>query len=191
MDRLIAALEREAAERASEILDQARAEASRIREAAEREVGRERAQVLDRGETAARIAAARRRAEASRKAARAVLEAREELLERVFGAAREALDEAGRSTAYREALPRHLAEALRFIDGGAVVTCGPDLAEDVRRAIADRPDVEVRTDPAAPPGFAVGSMDGRVAVEGGLAERLARRADLLAIEILTRLEAGR
>lgn len=191
MDRLIAALEREAAERASQILDEARTDASRIREAAEREVGRERARLLERGETAARIAAARRRAEATRKAARSVLEARMELLDRVFGAARAALGETGRSTAYREALPRHLAEALRFFDGDAIVTCDPDLAGDVRKALRGRTDVEVRVDPEAPAGFAVRSADGRVSVEAGLAERLARRADGLAIEVLARLEGRR
>lgn len=189
MDQLIAAVERVAAERAAQILAEARAEAARIREAAEREVERERARLLDREEAEARARAARRRVEARRTAARSVLEARAQLLEGVFRVARAGFDAAGRSAAYRVALPRHLAATLRFLEEqGAVVTCGPDIAGTVREALQDRPDVEVRVDPAAPPGFAVRSPDNRVTVEGGLAERLARRRDALAIEVLAQLE---
>ena len=189
MEQLIAALEREAAEHAAQLLAESRAEAARIREAAESEVARERARLLERDEAAARARAGRRWVEARLEAARSVLGARAELLERVFEVARAGLDSAGRSAAYEEALPGHLAAAVSFFEEEAVVvTCGPHLAETVRKELRDRSDIEVQVDPAAPPGFAVRSRDGRVTVEAGLGERLARRKDALAIEVLARLE---
>lgn len=190
MDELIAALERKARAQAEEILSEARAEAGRIRDDAEREVDRRVAPGLAEKEAAWRAAASRRVAGARRAGARVVLRARERLLDRVFERARAHLDEAARGGTYRAGLAERLQRALSYPAGPAEIACAPALVDAIAEALAGSDEVTVEADPSIGPGFLVRGADGSVEIDETLSGRLDRARPALSIHVVRRLEGA-
>lgn len=191
LEDLIAALEAKAEAEAEARLEEARARARSIAADVERRLAALTAQrVADREtelrrQTEARIAAARRGVRS------AVLEARAELLERVFAAARTKLeDEVIDSPVYLRELPRHLEEMLAYLGDHATVRCPPALLDPVREALGTTSTLTVSASPDAPPGVVATSGDGRVVVDNSLTGRLDRLRGRLAIELAAELEAA-
>lgn len=176
---LIARLEREADARSFELDAQAGAEAEKLRAEATRssEERRERELATRREERRTTLDAAL--AEARRKMRGARLTAQHALLARVFARARELVPEVARSPAYLQAVPQHLAEARRFVEGLEVeVRCPPELAALLPGAVAD---------PAVAPGVVVKAVDGSVHLDNTLPARLQRLEARLAVELLAQL----
>lgn len=90
---------------------------------------------------------------------------------------------------YLTALGAELAEALKFVDGDdAVVRCSLRLEPAVRKALSDRPRVQVEPEEEMGTGFIVVGAGGSVVVDGQLETRIDRLASSLAIEIHARLQ---
>jgi vacuolar-type H+-ATPase subunit E/Vma4 len=189
LDHLLGALERDGSAQAEDLLVQARATVAAIAREADELVARRRADVLGGRETELRGAAQAALGETRRTGRRAVLTARQRLLERVFGAARGLFFEALASEAYRaRALPEHLAEALGAVgDEPAVIRCPETLVPAVRAAVARKKHLTVQGDPAAPPGIRVVTTDGAIEVDNTLEGRLDRLRARLALEVLAKL----
>lgn len=199
LETLVAALEREAEERARAVLAEATERARRIRQRTQEEVEERRTARLREHRRRLEAEAGRREAKVRRQVEEVVLTARAELLEGIFAEARGRLAAALETDAYREVLPAHLEEALRFVDSGrreAEVVVPPALEAAVERILSSR-DGEgspstapprIVADAEAPPGVTVRTTDGHVTVDNSLPGRLARRRDLLAMRILDRLE---
>jgi vacuolar-type H+-ATPase subunit E/Vma4 len=176
----IAALQREATERAEHLLAEARAERARRREAR-----------LEDERRALRRELAGRRSEARRAARARVLRSREACLDAVFARARSAVEadpallpEAGEIAARVEA-------ALAALPPGpAVFTCSPGVAEAVEAALRDRDDARVEVAPDASPGFLARGAEGRLEVDARWEALLEQRREELAIELLHRLAEG-
>lgn len=188
LEHLLEALERDASAQIEQLLAHARAEADRLTAAGS-------AALLRRREDARAVGARSRDQEvehavtlARRRARRAVLEARERLLERVFVAARAALPAAAAGAAYRAVLPAALAGALAALgDEPAVIRCPEALAADVERLRPiDRASVAV--DAATGSGFRLTTVDGKVEVDDTLEVRLDRLRPILARRVLAQLE---
>jgi vacuolar-type H+-ATPase subunit E/Vma4 len=180
LDVLLASLRRDARAEREEVLAAARTAAETLSADSGRRLDEQRDAVIAR-ERARLSADAERRLGAARRAARDdVLRARQELLDRVFAAARGLLPDAGLTDAYRAALPARLARALTFAGGGPVeVLCPAALVPSVRELVASREEVRVRVMPDILAGLRVRSADGRVEVEDTLEARLeAERAEL-------------
>jgi vacuolar-type H+-ATPase subunit E/Vma4 len=189
--QLLEALEREARAQAEAVLEEARAAAATVTRDADERLALRRADALGAREAELRAAGEAMLAEARRSGRRRVLEARRQLLERVFVAARALFPAAMTEPAYGAALPGHLAEALRAVgDGPAAVRCPEALVTSVRAAVADRKDVAVRGDAAAPPGVTVVTADDVIEVDDTLDGRLERLRPQLSLEVLARLETS-
>lgn len=191
LEHLLAALEREAAERAQALIAGARAESDRIAAAAEERVTRRRRETLGPREAALRATAERTLAETRRAARRAQLEARGRLLDRVFAAARELGPPAVAGDAYRRALPAFLAQALACVGAApAVIRCSPALARPIRALVAtlEREGLTVEPDARVGSGFVLTTGDGKISVDHTLEARLARAESRLALEALRALD---
>lgn len=198
IDTLLETLEANGRKRAADILREARAEARRIRERADREETRRRGELLAGLERELRAELSGELARVRGEGRRAALEARRDLLERVFERAGDRLPSALGSTAFRGALPTRMTTAWRYLPAGeAVVSCPPELEAVVRSAIERHEPgrgpgghltgIEVEPDPGAAAGFLLRSGDGGVVVDDTLAGRLARRRPELEIAVLERL----
>jgi vacuolar-type H+-ATPase subunit E/Vma4 len=189
LDHLLAALERDGGAQAEALLTQARAMAAAITREADELVARRRADALGMRGTELRGVAEVALGEARRGARRAVLAARQRLLERVFNAARDLFAEAMSADTYRAALPTHLAEALNAVgDAPAVLRCPETLVPAVRAAVARKKHLTVQGDPRARPGVTVTTTDGAIEVDNTLEGRLERLRARLALEVLARLD---
>lgn len=202
IDTLVDALEANGRKRAADILREGRAEMRRIRERADREEARRRGELLAGLERELRAELSGEMARVRGEGRRAALEARRELLERVFERARDRLPSALGSTSFRGALPARLKAASRYLpEGEAVVSCPPELEALVRSAVASHEPgrgpggglagLEVEPDPGVGTGFRLRSRDGGVVVDDTLDGRLARRRPELEIAILERLPGVR
>ena len=144
--------------------------------------------MLDAREAELRGATAAALGEAQRAARKTELEARDQLLTRVFDTARAMLPAALSGDTYRAALPGHVAEALHAVgDEPAVIHCPESLRDAVRMAVADRRELTIACDAAARPGVTATTRDRAVVVDNTLEGRLERLRPRLAIEVLARL----
>ena len=186
LDHLLAALEREATGQGDAVRAAARAEADRITADAEARLARRRSDTLGARTAELRGEAEQALGEARRSGRKAVLQARERFLARVFDAARGMLPAALESSAYRTALPGHVADAVRAVgDEPAVIRCPAALREAVRSAVLGRTQLSVESD-ATHLGVTVTTADGAVIVDNTLEGRLERLRPQLAIQVLAR-----
>lgn len=185
---LLAALDAEADARAEQELAAARAEATRITDAAAVQLAAARAARVNdveskvRRETEARLSAERRRARTE------VLRERHAMVERVLAAAAACFPSA--ITGGRVPLERHLTEALAYIEGaGARVRCRPELRPQLE-ALAATHGLKLEEEPAA--GWGVDAVDasGRIEVDNTLEARLERMRAVLAVALAQRVEEG-
>jgi len=190
LDHLLAALERDGSAQAEALLAEASAAAAAIAREADELVARRRVDRLGAREARLRGAAEAALGAARRAGRGAVLAARERLLERVFGAARDLFPEVVAGEAYRTAaFPTHLSEAVHAVGGEpAVIRCPTTLAAAARAVVAGEKQLTVQGDPAAPPGVTVVTTDGVIEVDNTLEGRLERLRARLALEVLAGLE---
>lgn len=189
LEHLLAALERDGGAQAETLLTAARATAAAITREADVLVAHRRADALGAREAELRGAAELGLGEARLTARRAVLAARERLLERVFTAARDLFAEAIGGDTYRAALPTHLAEALNAVgDEPVVIRCPEMLVPAVRAVVVRKKHLTVQGDPAARPGITIVTTDGGIEVDNTLEGRLERLRARLALDVLGRLE---
>jgi vacuolar-type H+-ATPase subunit E/Vma4 len=183
---LIAVLEQGAVADADALRGAARAEALALEAAADERLRGRRAELATAREADRQAAVARGLIEPARDARRLVLLARARLVERVLVNARARLSEAETSAAYRESLPRVVAEALAALGAGAItLATHAGLVADLQRAVRDtRSDVTVVADQEISSGFRAKAADGRVEVDETLQGRLDRLAPDLALEIV-------
>lgn len=177
----IDAVRAEAEQRAVRLLAEARAEVERRRGA---RVEQERRSLLR--EQVARLDEVRRGARGR------VLRSREALLERVFAAARRAVD--GEPSLLPEAseVATRVERALAALPAGPChFVCSPPCAEAVEAALAGREDATIEIDPESSPGFLARGAEGRLEVDARWDALLEQRRAELAIEVLRRVaEAG-
>lgn len=182
---LIARLERDAEARLTELTAKTDAEATRLLAdaARARETHRDRELALRRAARRARHQ--REQAEARQHARADRLRAQHALLERIFARARLLLPELAASPAWRAALPRHLAHALRYLEGQRVVVkCAPAVVELVRAHLGHRDDVVVLEEPTLALGCQAMTPDESVLIDDTLGARLARAEARLAVELI-------
>jgi vacuolar-type H+-ATPase subunit E/Vma4 len=190
LEHLLVALERDADAQAQELRAEARAAAATVASACEERLARRRREVVGAREAELRAAAELALGEARRVGRRAVLEARQRLLERVFAAAQTALPDAGAGANYRGALPGHVAEAVACIgDEPGVIRCPATLVPALRAAVTRYKQLEVRVDATIAAGFRLATADGGIEVDHTLAGHLERSRPRLALELLARLSA--
>jgi vacuolar-type H+-ATPase subunit E/Vma4 len=188
LERLLETLERGARAEAERAMDAARGEAEEIRTRTETLVSRRRAEALDAREQALRADAAVRLAAVRRAGRRAVLDARQALLERVRAAARERIVAAESEPA---SLARRLHAALACLGAQAVeIRCAPMLADPVRALTGDRAGTTVTVDPAAPHALLLRAKDGALEVDASLAGLFDRHWPELAVGVVRELEAA-
>lgn len=190
LDQLLAALERDARGQADRLLAEARAEAQRVTDAAEREVVRRREATVGAREREQRAALEQALSKVRRAARRDVLEARDRLLERVFAAARTALPAAISTPAYGATLTRRLEAGLVCFDGAetVVLRCSPPLVDVLTAAAPAHAGIRVQGDAEVGSGFRLTTADGSIEVDDTLETRLAARRLRLAREALRRLD---
>jgi vacuolar-type H+-ATPase subunit E/Vma4 len=172
-------------ERVATLRRDAEAEASRLLEAAESEIGRETTRRLEAArasierETGARIAAAR----ASGR--RRVLLAREVLLERVFAKALELAQEEP-AGAGAEGWTVQIEQAVAQLPPGPVTLfCSPRVAEAIGNDL-DRDGLRIEIDGSLC-GFRAVGAEGRVTIDASTSALLERDRPALAIEVLRQL----
>jgi vacuolar-type H+-ATPase subunit E/Vma4 len=190
LDDLIARLDRDGARRVAELRAKADAEAGALLAQAAVASGEHREAELARRRVArqallgAELAEARQRARADR------LRAQRERLAQIFARARALMPSFAASPGYAAALPGHLEEALRFVEGLAVeVACAPAFAPLVRALVQARPGATLREDAALAPGVLVSAADGSVFIDATLPARLSELEPALEVE-LARALAG-
>lgn len=191
MDELLDEIARRARRQRSELLREAEERAEEIRDRARKRAEELRARRLEdtRAEVRGELDAQRAREEQESRGQ--VLEARAELLERVRTRARELLDEAMRSDAYRSRLGETVREARTCLpsDREVLFRCPPALEKELREHLEDAGNgARVESDPEIAAGFLVGSPDGGVTVDATLARRLERDWEELARGVLADVE---
>jgi vacuolar-type H+-ATPase subunit E/Vma4 len=188
LEHLLQALERQAAETAGAELEAARTEASRIEREAEDGLARRMRTGLEEEEVALRAEAERAIAEARRSERRRVLEAREQLLERIFARAGEILA-ADQDGSRADLLAEEVRRALGYLgDVPAVVHCAAPMVPRLRTLLTALDGLTVQPDPALRAGFRVRAADGSVRVDHTPERRLAALRPRLAIGLLRRVE---
>lgn len=184
------------------ILDEARDEARSIREEAKREAESERDALLRQARVKAERVREEAQAEAEIRARRVKLRQREELLERVFSAARQRLQAAPEWSDYLEVVERlaqagvgHLGgeEAVVRVDQRSAQALGDRLPELVRSAEEELEMVLTIGEPLPEgTGVVVQTRDGHRRYDNTLEARLTRMADALrtpVYRILTKEES--
>jgi vacuolar-type H+-ATPase subunit E/Vma4 len=187
---LIARLEEEALSRVEAIHREADEKVRAIEKDAERAVADAMSRHLEH-EHAGRRAARERELTGARRNARArELEAQHALLARVAARARALLPQTAQSSAYRAVLPRHLDEALSFLQGlHPRVRCQAAFAAVLEPAIDEREGARLVIDESVGPGIVAESADGSVIVDNTLTARLRRVETGLAADLVRRLSA--
>ena len=174
---------------ATSLMREARAEADRLVDEAERTIEKRRADAMHNMEAEYRAEARVAIAAERHDALRAVLEARTRVVDRVLDELRAILPEATTMESYLSSLSDQISDALQYVDGdGAVVRCSPSLASAVQAVVQDRPQVRVEPTTDIDAGFVLAGAEGSVVVDGRLETRVDRLAPTLAIEIPKYLE---
>ena len=182
---LTARLERDAEARIAELTARTEAEAQALLAEARRATQTHRDDELNARRLVRRARFDRALAEARQRARADRLAAQHALLAKIFERARAVIPSVAESAAYLEALPTHLLEALRYVEGQRVIVrCAPAFAERLRPVLAGRDDVALLEDPQLPPGLTVSTPDETVFIDGTLAQRLARLEPRLRVELL-------
>jgi V/A-type H+-transporting ATPase subunit E len=191
MDALLASLEREADAEIERLRSDARARAAALTAQAGERVTRRREATLGRREAEGRAALERALAGARHEARGQVLQARDALLERLFGELRAALPAIIETPAYRAALPAAFAQTLAFAgDQAVIVRCAPALAPLLRPLAKSHGGLTIHPDPELGAGFRIATTDGVLEVDGTLEGRAERLRPRLALEGLAALGAG-
>jgi vacuolar-type H+-ATPase subunit E/Vma4 len=189
LEHLLHALERDAADTAKAELEAGRSEASRIETEALGVLARRMIAGLAEQEAVLRARAERAIAEARRGERRRVLEAREQLLERIFARAGEIVATGQDGSAQADLLALEVHQALGYLaDVPAVVHCAPSAVARLRALLVERDGLTVQPDPAMRAGFRVRAIDGSVLVDHTPERRLAALRPRLAIGLLRRIE---
>ena len=190
IDALLRELRERSREEEAEIRREAEEQAERIVEEARREAEERRREALQEAEDELREELRAEREREENDVRRQVMEAREELLGRVRETARELLDEAAASEAYRRELPARIREALACLpeDREVVLRCPPSLEEAIREALSGTDGrVRVETDDGGA-GFRASTPGGTITADASLARRLERDWTDLASLVLEKLE---
>jgi vacuolar-type H+-ATPase subunit E/Vma4 len=192
-EALRAAIESEGRARIVAILRSAEEEARRLRDEASSRARQRQSDALRDEEVELRREASARIAAARADARKQVLEAREDLLDRVFAMAEEALSVAFEAPSARGELVARAERALSHMPpgGAVVVSCSSGVAPMLESALASHDDVCVECDPDLPAGILVAAAEGAVVVDATLSRLLEADRPALAIEILRRLEGNR
>jgi len=185
LPELLRALREQAADRRAEELAHAQATCDRILEASRGAVALRREEYLSGVRQSEEDAARRTLSRARGEAARTVLAARAQLLERVRESVDALIRDAPADPTYLAVIPAELRDALgRLPPGPAHVEAHPSLLETVEPVVAAMEDVLVKAEPAAGLGYTVRSGDGRTEVDATLDGRLARDWPRLAVQVL-------
>jgi vacuolar-type H+-ATPase subunit E/Vma4 len=185
LDPLLAALRHQADAEREQLLAAARAEAGRLVSEAEARTRTERTGQVDARRSAFQSAAELRAADARRTARRGVIEARQRLLDRVFGAALDLIPEAGVGLAYRATLPARLRRALACTGDAPVAIHGaPGIAAELGSLTAAQAHCVVRAAPEIRAGLRLATVDGRLDVDDTLEGQLERRRPELSLGVL-------
>lgn len=191
LEHLLAALERDTERHVASLRDEAERRAAAILQEAEADAADQLAAFERRRRAALAAGTDAEVAEAREDAIRRRLEARAELLGRVFARARDLLDTAAASETAHDVLVEQAREAVSFLGGtAAVLRCPPGLAASLGNVFPAGTSVEIRPDPETPAGFTVSTADGHLTVDGTLAARLERLRPVLAVELAARAETG-
>jgi vacuolar-type H+-ATPase subunit E/Vma4 len=192
-DALRAAIESEGRARIVAILRGAEEQARRLRDEASSLARQRQSDALRDKEVELRREASERIAAARTDARKHVLEARDDLLRRVFAMAEQALSEELEAPSAQGELVARAERALAHMppDSAVVVTCSSGVVPMLESALGSHDDVRVECDPDLPAGFRVAAADGTVVVDATLSRLLEADRPALAIEILRRLEENR
>lgn len=189
LEHLRHALERQAGEAAKAELEAARAEAARIEAEAAERLARRMSGDLEEQAVVLRAAAERAIAETRRRERRRVLEAREQVLARIFARAGEIVATRQDGSEQADLLAPEVRRALGYLGGvPAVVHCAPSVVERLRALLVQRDGVTVQSDPALRAGVRVAAADGSVLVDYTPERRLAALRPRLAIGLLRQIE---
>jgi vacuolar-type H+-ATPase subunit E/Vma4 len=185
---LLTTLESEGRARAAALVAAARTEADRLVHEATDRIAARRAVRLAEQQRELKASGAVTLDLARRDAARQLLRARTDLLDRVLTRARQLLPEAAVARP-RNSLATDLSQALACFGGGrTVVHCPPLLAAQIRDLVAD---AAVRVEPDATGAtLTIAAEDGSLEVDASLTTRLERLRPRLAIELLRDLEVA-
>ena len=189
IDALLATLERNAEVEIARVLEEGRAAAAAVTEAAAQRLAERRQQALGAREAEGRAALARTLAAARRAARERVLTARHELLERLFAALRKCLPQVTAAPEYRAALGTGVRRTLTFAGGQPVVIrCAPRLVPSLRQAIRSNGKLRVEADPGIAAGYRVATTGGGLEIDATLEGWMERSRDRLAQAGLAALE---
>ena len=184
---LIARLEQEAQSRVEAIQRDADAEVRAIEADAEQAVRELTARQLEYGRAQRHVGLERALSLARRQARARELESLHAQIRRILTRARALIPEAAASARYVAAVPSHLEEALRFVEGlHPRVRCQPACAP-VLAPIVARCGAELVIDNGIGPGVFVEAGNGSVVVDNTLAARLARGESRFIIELARKL----
>jgi vacuolar-type H+-ATPase subunit E/Vma4 len=184
-------LRHEAATKAAQRLEQARADAQRALADAQAGVVHRRDAAKAERARAAALALESVRAEVGQRVRRETLEARAAALDRVFAAAALAVNRLGGNPNLPAAIARSVTRALAFLpDGPVAVRCNGEIAKMASLALAGlgRADDVVRIEDGFPLGVRVESLDGSIAVDETFGRLLARARPRLAIALVRQIE---
>jgi vacuolar-type H+-ATPase subunit E/Vma4 len=184
---LIARLEQEAQSRVEAIERDAREQVRAIEAATEQSIAEITVRHLEREHAERQVVQERDLGIARRNARTRELEARRTQIARILNRARALVPEMAATTAYVDALPSHLAEALPFLAGlQPRVRCHAAYADTLQPTI-ERCDAELVIDETVGPGVVVEARDGSVIIDNTLATRLTRSETRLTIELSQKL----
>lgn len=188
LDVLLHAIAQNGESEARQIIEDARAEATAIRAAADARVQR---RIADSGatrEAELRAALDARRARARHEARVHVLRVRSQFMDRIFHAADAALPGILDQAAAHETLTTLCREALDFFPlGGARIRCRGTLARTIAEVL---PRAAIVVDDGVPEGVIVESNDGRARIDNTLAARLQRLRPALSIAITNTMSSS-
>ena len=188
LDELLRTLRQEAEAEVAAIRAAAQTEADAIRARNAIDLGRRRDALAAERERERRSAVELALSAARREARRAVLEARERLLVRVFASAHGRFAGALGTDAYRAGLPALLEEGLAALgDRRGTLTAHP-LALGALAPMVDAARLTAVADPATGAGFRITSADGAVEINATLEDRLTRLEQRLRQEVIAALE---
>jgi vacuolar-type H+-ATPase subunit E/Vma4 len=191
IDALRAAIEAEGRARVAGILRSAEVEVTRLHREASSDARRRQDEELRDLETELRREANARIAAARAEARSLVLQARDELVGRVFAGARDALSTDVETASARDELVARAEQALEYIPPGQqiVFACSDGAARVLKAALAEREGIRVERDPDLPAGFRASGAEGAVVVDGTPSSLLDANRQALAVEILQQLDA--
>jgi vacuolar-type H+-ATPase subunit E/Vma4 len=184
---LLDALERDADGEIARLRAAAQTEATRITAESSAAVAERRRVALDESDRSRRSEVERALTIARRAARRAILEARQQLLIRVFATVAEQLPAALHLPAYRQSLSAALERALAALGAGPlVIRCTPALLPLLER-FRKRGEITINADANVGNGYVVAVPDGTVEVLDTLEERLERQRPQLARRVIAQL----